>query len=319
MSEKFDWNSFEEEPQGSSNNGEFIWENFEEDSSTNSTKNPQEDSTPSEMKSALLGGVQGVTQDFGDEIMGAIEGSPVGGAKKALNYLGTNFNDEDVKEYEKVRDEYRKMFKEAEEVNPKSYLSGNVLGGMSTGLLTGGAGVVANVGKTGLRELAKQGLKIGAAQGAASGLGYSEGETLPELAKDTVTNALLGGAIGGVTPAAVKGVGATYNYGKNLSGKAVDKLVDVLPEPVGLTRDAYRLAEKGAGKFVGRGGKDAIESDSMKLANDILSGAKAQYETGSKMVGKALSKSDKGARNMSAQLNKLNSIIDENKIVKRNS
>ena len=89
--------------------------------------------------------------------------------------------------YSKIRDEY----KAASEANPATSFASEIVGGVAPALLTGGASLAGSVAKQGgkklLTEAGKQSMKLGALQGGISGAGYSEGDTLEEVAKDALT------------------------------------------------------------------------------------------------------------------------------------
>lgn len=140
----------------------------------------EETPTVTELESGLIGAGEGASLGFMDEALGAAV-NPVGAAKTLANKFGGEFNDKDVEEYLKWRDATRKVSKTAEEANPKSFMAGNLGGGIATSLLIPGSGI------TNL-----------AAQGAAQGIGSSEGDTAVDLA-------IAGGAGAGIGAIAGKG------------------------------------------------------------------------------------------------------------------
>lgn len=138
---------------------------------------------PSALESFGAGGAQGLLMDFFDEAYGAAK-SPLGAVKKVAGLIGYDTsNDKDVAAYNRERDTARQAFAAAREVNPKSYVGGQI-GGSVAGALAPGT------------QLAKVGratrLASGAAMGGAYGLGSSEGETLSEQAADVATGAGIG-------------------------------------------------------------------------------------------------------------------------------
>lgn len=264
------------------------------------------ETSPTELESFGRGAASGATFGFADELAGAAEagGKALFGKDKLVDVLDN---------YRKYRDESRQAFKAAEEKNPASFLAGEVAGGIGTGLATGGAGVAGAVGKTGLKELMKQGAKIGAAQGAASGLGLSEADLaegdVSGVAKDVALGAGTGYVAGGALPAAMTGLKA----GKDLLGKGVDKLIDVSPKPIQMARDAFNLAKEGK-SIVGESATKEINQEALDLSEKILQNIDRQYKTGSKMVGKALEKSEKGPQNISSQMRELEKAVMDKKI-----
>lgn len=123
-------------------------------------------------ESALRGGAQGLSFGFADE------------ATARLESITKN------KPYEQALQESRAAYKQAQEANPITYLGSEVAGGVLPALIPTGA-----TQATGAASLGRLAL-IGAGTGGLSGLGYSEGETVKDIAKDT----LIGTALGGTLP-----------------------------------------------------------------------------------------------------------------------
>lgn len=145
---------------------------------------------------ALRGAVQEGTFGLADELGAGV--SALTSSPKDIKSL--------VESYKASRDKTRKENKELEEMFPKSYLAGQVAGGVIPAVMTGGAGVAAQAAKQGGKALAKLGAKTGLAYGAAQGVGRSEAELLEgeigKFAEDVGAEAVLGGAVGGVLPLA---------------------------------------------------------------------------------------------------------------------
>ena len=144
------------------------------------------------LESALRGGVQGATLGFSDEAMGALGAAgSLGEVVQADDSIGK------LKElYQRYRDIERGKNKAAEDANPKTYLAGNVAGGIGSSFVPGlGA---TTLGKT-------------MALGAAGGLGVSEAESI----SGDMGNAALGSALGAV------GHGVGKMLGKVLSPEAL--------------------------------------------------------------------------------------------------
>lgn len=183
---------------------------------------PQPDMTQSE--ATLRGAAQGLTFDFADEIAGA-----AGAAKETL--FGDARLSDLLDTYEQQRDISREAFREAEQEFPKSYLAGEIGGGILPAIATGGAGAVAAVGKTGLKQAAKQAAKSGAKFGAASAAGRTEEvEDVGQVAKDIGTGTLAGGAFGAVTPAISKGAEKAAKSLKGGVKKVFDSMADLDPK-----------------------------------------------------------------------------------------
>lgn len=126
----------------------------------------------SQLESAIRGGAQGVSLGFADEATARLESLTKGIP------------------YEQALQETREKYKQAQEANPVTYFGSEFAGGVLPALIPTGA-TQATAGA----NLARLAL-IGAGTGALSGLGYSEGKTAGEIAKDIG----IGGALGGALP-----------------------------------------------------------------------------------------------------------------------
>ena len=174
---------------------------------------------PSVLEAFLRGGAQGATAGFSDELVGGVES------------LFTN------KTYQQARDESRAANAAAKAANPYAFGAGEVGGTLATALVPGGAvargaGFAAKVG-------------VAAAQGAVSGLGYSEGQDAATIAKDTLAGGAMGAAGGAVFGAV---------------GKGLAKLVAKSPERASkrIVQEIVSSASpKARDKLVGEGGKNA--------------------------------------------------------------
>lgn len=110
------------------------------------------------------------------------------------------------KPYETTRNEIRAQYKQAEMQNPKSYLGGNVTGGIATAFIPG-----MNVAKgVSIGKAAMQ----GAALGAANALGSSDAEN---LSMDQIKDIGAGGAIGLGFSALGQSVGKLTGSSKDIS------------------------------------------------------------------------------------------------------
>jgi len=131
----------------------------------------------SQTEAGLRGGVQGLTLGLSDEALGA-----VGAASNLDQVVAADDSLGKLKSlYEQYRDIERQRNKLAEEAYPKTYMAGNVVGGVAGAPLTGALGV---------------GLKGAALTGAVAGFGTSESEAPLQVAKDTAMGAGLGYAGG---------------------------------------------------------------------------------------------------------------------------
>jgi len=152
------------------------------------------------IESGLRGSAQGLSFSLADELTGAGEAGT-----KAL--LGGDKLSDLMDNYRKYRDESRAEYKTAEEANPAAYMTGEIGSGIAAGMLTGGAGAVANLGRVGLQQGAKELAKVGLKQGAAAAFGASEADlTKGEVGKaalDTAIGGGVGAAAGAILPSAI--------------------------------------------------------------------------------------------------------------------
>ena len=136
--------------------------------------------------------LQGLTLGFSDEIGSAIAAGGVSGPEYERQMAARKFAREDF-----------------EEENPGMALTGEILGGLAPGLLTGGAGLALAGGKTALRQGGKMGLgrllgteaAVGAGTGAVAGAGTAD-------PGERGAGAGLGAGIGGTLGVALPTIGA---------------------------------------------------------------------------------------------------------------
>lgn len=171
---------------------------------------------PSELESALRGAAQSATLGFADEIAGGV------GA------LFDRMPNESLKDaYIRHRDESRAKFKKAQEVNPKSYMAGEIGGNIATMAIPG-------LGATKGASLAKNALQA-AKLGALSKLGASENlETAPQEMLEGALSGLEGTVMGSIVPKSLKNIPNQEKV--NLSDKDLDllglgKVKDILNRP----------------------------------------------------------------------------------------
>lgn len=129
--------------------------------------------------SALRGAAQGATLGFADEMAGGAEAlwEKAKGDPRAFGEL-----------YKQYRDESRKNFEAARAANPASYATGEIGAAIGTAFIPGMA--VARGAKA--AQVAAQ----AAALGGLGGIGYSNEESLGGMAKDGLSGAAVGGALG---------------------------------------------------------------------------------------------------------------------------
>jgi len=240
-----------------------------------------ETSFGSKLKSGGLGGVQGATFDFADELYG--------GARAAWDLLttGEEITPEELdampEKYRGYRDEVRKTFKDAQELNPKSYMGGQLGGGLAT-MAVPGIGAV-------------KGIKGAAALGGLYGLGSSNsdltkgelGGTALSVAGGAAGGALMGGAVKGLAGLA-KGAAPIVKRFSKSAQKYYKKVYDDLPFDKRKLEVMLRAGKKSA-----EGIDDAV-TEIGKLADDyninLFKTTNEQYNAANTMkgeIGKGLS------------------------------
>lgn len=201
-------------------------------------------------ESAFRGAIDAASFGLGDEAGGHLEAI---GSKIGLRGLGSpnlmdirlETDDEDTQTYSEVqegmRDQRRALDKQAQEQNPKSFLAGQVGGGIAASVAPIGAlKMAASVPKLarGAQALARgaQGstaastaARVGALEGGAYGFGSSEAEELPEIALDTAKGAAFGAAGGMV-------VGKGLEKISDFAGTAKDVAKKILPDVTSMKR-----------------------------------------------------------------------------------
>lgn len=162
--------------------------------------------TVSPLESFARGGAQGLTLGFADELAGAGES----GLDLATGKAQPSFEDL-VRAYKQHRDESRANFKAAEEANPKTYLGGQIVGGLAPVAASGGLGA---------------GIQGAARLGGIAGLGTSStdltsDDTIADKLKGAGTDVAIGGTLGAALAGIPVGISAFKN--KTLPGQLFSK------------------------------------------------------------------------------------------------
>jgi hypothetical protein len=245
------------------------------------------DSNVNKVESLIRGVKQGATLGLADELYGAgraVIGDDL--YSKAKDYLGEGVADylagtattiglpvavggrvlnelynlattdkklEDIKEqfkkdYAKGRDEYREADKIAQEANPKTYIGGNIAGGVATSLIPVG-GAVKGVGLVGRAAL----------EGAVAGAGYSEGQNAKEVLQDAVVGGVVGGALG---------YGA-HKLGQTITKNTANKL-NIGSDTKDLQEKALKVATKH--KLLNKTAEEVYDTTTKKVSdiNDLI-------------------------------------------------
>lgn len=157
---------------------------------------------PSMTESAIRGAAQGATFGFADEIAGGLEAA---------------FTD---KSYEQARDESRANFKRAKDANPKTYLAGEVGGGIGTVMIPGlgAANAVRTLGGA---------AKVGSLMGAASGLGHSEAKDAQGQAIDMFAGMGTGALAGAGGHALGQGIQKGANFVTQKAAPLASKMMPI--------------------------------------------------------------------------------------------
>jgi len=193
----------------------------------------------SKTESAIRGGAQGLMFGFPDEATALLESITKGVP------------------YEKSLEESRMAYKQAQEANPITYTGSEIAGGVLPALIPG-VGQAATGAKLG--RLAT----IGAGTGALSGLGYSEGKDVGQVARDVGIGGILGGSLpvlGRGVQSAIQGVKPAIDTSiksglSAMTGKTLPYLEKVESQP-----ERIKKIEK---MF-----PDTVQQEIDKLANNL--------------------------------------------------
>ena len=241
----------------------------------------------SQLESLGRGGLQGLTFGAAEEVYA--------GGKSALQSLmeSAGLSEDNQKGYEQqyleARDAERAANKAAEQANPATYLTGDIAGSVLPALFTGGTGLIGAGLKTGAKEAIKRGgtkslMALGAAEGAAHGLGRSEGTDALEVGQDVLTGGLIGGAVPGllgVGKAAIKGTAGLVDTGLTKMGPLGDvytHIKDVAKEGSEDLGSSFKQAsQKALSKLKGSAGelKEKALDQEIKYSKDLLKGQEA--------------------------------------------
>jgi hypothetical protein len=155
----------------------FAQSQASQEPSSQPTPTTPSDKPRSPLQSAMIGMSQGATFGLADEAIARLESIRSG------------------RPYEDVLQEAKGMYKSASEQNPTSYLTGEI-----------GAGIAAPIGQAATGAKLGRLAAMGAGTGALSGLGYSEGQDIGQVAKDVGVGGLFGGALPVLGRGIAKGV-----------------------------------------------------------------------------------------------------------------
>ncbi len=202
-------------------------------------KDARAQGAPSQLESAVRGGIQGSSGGLSDEIVGAAKSIGVdptelaaaltGGPASLGSYIGNKLGfalggkgaAAVTRDYRSSRDEERGKNKEAEQANPKTYGATQFAGGVVSGAATAPATLLGTVA-------------AGAGIGATTALGESEADlTRGEFAKaaeDTAKGGLAGAAGSGIGYGVAKGAGLAVKNARRALSPAYRLTTDVAEE-----------------------------------------------------------------------------------------
>jgi len=206
----------------------------------------------SKIESFGRGALQGATMGFSDEITGGLES------------LFTK------KTYEQARDESRAANKKAEEDNAKTYMGGNIAGGVATAFVpvlnaAKGASLAVKLGK-------------GAVQGGLDSLGSSNAENFSgQQVKDVATGLSVGGGVTG----GIHGIGKVASKVAGEAGDTLKKGSKWSGEKLGISRaalDEYGDNPKLYDDWAAKAEKEAPSTGNK--FNDAVTNPKTRYIQG---------------------------------------
>jgi hypothetical protein len=159
------------------------------------------------------------------------------------------------------------------EANPKSYMAGQVGGGLAQVATLGGAGLLPSAPAG--SSLAARAL-VGAGEGGALGglYGFGSGEGLQDRVNEAGFNAAIGGALGGLVPALASGGASIYrNVADRFAKERVARAAGVRPEVARMLADVTNadatLGPTGAANMA-RAGNEAMFADAGPNARKVL-------------------------------------------------
>lgn len=202
----------------------------------------------SRLSAAARGALQGLTLNWGDELVGAVK-APFGKGSLAENYAA-------------ARDDWRKADKEAKASHPGLFVGGELAGGVVPFFVPGlnlarGATGAATIGA----KMA-QGARLGAGVGAVSGAGASEGGA-ENLALGAAGGAAAGGVLGGLIPPAA-------DLASAVARKAVNPIRSLAqPQKVAAETVADRVMMAFNGQIPHRGDIAAVAPAGQNILADV--------------------------------------------------
>lgn len=180
---------------------------------------------PSQLESAVRGGAQGIALNYADEITGGLE---------ALKDIATT--DKSLDDYSNLYDKYsaesRAAYDAAQAANPKTYLAGNIAGGVGTALATGNpASLMGRVA-------------LGAGMGGVAGSGLAE-------PGDRLKGAAMGAALGGTAAYGGDKLANALSSGAQKLSPKLAKIAEYFKErSIGGTAKQMEAIKPGTGRYM---------------------------------------------------------------------
>lgn len=208
----------------------------------------------SESTSFGKGITQGMAVSFADEGGGAIgkllEYLPGSSTRQDDELRAQGFKLPESPSYTSLRDENRAEYQAAEEANPGYYFTGNLIGG-ALSPANAIPGMAVSKSTAALPFLSKESLKaaakVGAAQGAAAGLGMSNADLtkgeLGQAALDTTIGATVGTVGAPVIQGTLGGVVAGGRYAGKKIGEAGKKIGEQLEKVIPSVVTSYKAGK----------------------------------------------------------------------------
>lgn len=165
---------------------------------------------PSKMESLLRGGAQGATLGFGDEAQGVIQALGMKFLPESMGGASSNDKRGLAELYREQRDVARQDDDVARAANPKTFIAGEVGGGLLPAIATSGVGTGASAATKapGLLRALGRAAASGAKWGAATGLGDSRADLTEGDVAGAVKDTAKGAATGATVSAGLTGAGA---------------------------------------------------------------------------------------------------------------
>ena len=228
--------------------------------------------------SAMVGGLDGLTFGFADELEG-VAAAKRSAVKDVLSGNFSGITDRAGSQYAGARDNFRSTLEDAAAARPKTVMSAQIAGGVVPALLTGGTGAGAAIAAKLPATMAGKifsgtviGAGAGAIEGAVSGAGRAtEGNRIAGAKSGAVTGAVMGGIVGGALPPAVAGIKNGLEYFKGKDQSVIAKVLGISPRAAEVVRRSVEADDfTAAREAINRAGPDAMLADAGSATGQLL-------------------------------------------------